>query len=76
MKRFIQRFSDKITGILSGFDRLVLRGTLRSIAYPKGMMHLLWNKQVLLKDFGAYAQTVTEELHAAKAHCLLTLQQD
>ena len=25
MKRFIQCFSDKIIGVLSGFDRLVLR---------------------------------------------------
>jgi hypothetical protein len=36
MKGFIQRFADKITGVLSGFDRLVLRGTLRPIAYARG----------------------------------------
>ncbi len=62
MKRFIQCFSDKITGVLSGFDRLVLRATLRAIVYPEGMMGLLWNKQVLLKDFAPYAQTTTERL--------------
>ncbi len=62
MKRFIQCFSDKITGVLSGFDRLVLRATLRAIVYPEGMMGLLWNKQVLLKDFAPYAQSTTERL--------------
>jgi len=59
MKRFIQRFSDKVMGVLSGFDRLVFRGTLRQIAYPRGMMGFLWYKQVRLKDFGNYVWQVT-----------------
>ena len=37
MKRFIQRFSDKITGVLNGFDRLILRGTLRELTYIREM---------------------------------------
>ena len=52
MQRFIHRFSNNIIGILNGFDRLVLRGTLRKIAYARGMKGFLWHKQVLLKDFG------------------------
>lgn len=65
MTRFIQRFADKITGVLSGFDRLVLRGSLRYLRYPGGMMRLLWKRQVLLKEFGSYAQGVTEQLKRA-----------
>jgi hypothetical protein len=60
MKRFIQRFGEKIIGVVGGFDRLVLRGTLRSIAYPFGMMGFLWHKRVPLKDFGGYVRKVTE----------------
>jgi hypothetical protein len=63
MERFIQRFGEKIIGVLNGFDRLVFRGTLRSIAYPFGMKGFLWHKQVKLKDFGSYVQKVT---HAVK----------
>jgi len=63
--RFIQRFGDKITGVLSGFDRLVLRGSLRAIVSVKGMKNLLWHKQVLLKDFGRWAQGMTEQLKEA-----------
>jgi hypothetical protein len=37
MWRFIQRFSDKITGNLIGFDRLVLRGTIRYLHELKGL---------------------------------------
>ena len=63
--RFIQRFGDKITGVLSGFDRLVLRGSLRSIVYPQGMKKLLWHKQILLKHFGNWAERMTEQLKDA-----------
>ena len=34
--RFIQRFGDRITGVLSGFDRLVLRGSLLAIPETAG----------------------------------------
>lgn len=65
MNRFIQRFSDKITGVLNGFDRLIIRGTLRRIAYARGMKGFLWHRQVLLKDFRSYVERITKELRAA-----------
>ena len=37
MKRFLERHSDRITGTLSGFDRVLFRGTLRSIAHVSGL---------------------------------------
>jgi hypothetical protein len=63
--RFIQRFQDKITGILSGFDRIVIRGALRRIISVEGLRSLLWHKQVLLKDFGNWAEALTEQLKQA-----------
>lgn len=71
MQRFIQRFSDKITGVLSGFDRLVLRGTLRQIIYARGMKGFLWHRQVLLKDFGPYVESVTKQLKEASCQAAL-----
>ena len=62
MERFIQRFGEKIIGVLNGFDRLVFRGTLRSIAYPRGLGGFLWHKQVKLKDFGKYVYQVCEKV--------------
>ena len=38
MKEFIAKHKEEITRVLSGFDRLVFRGTLRPISYPEGMM--------------------------------------
>lgn len=65
MKRFIQLFSDKVIGVINGFDRLVLRGTLRQIAYPRGMMGFLWYQQVPLKDFGKYVLKTSRKVKEA-----------
>jgi hypothetical protein len=59
VQQFIAKHQDQISGVLSGFDRLVLRGTLRSIAYTEGLHQYLWNNQILLKDFGAHVELVS-----------------
>src|SRR2546422_8770658 len=64
MQQFIAKHQDQIAGVLSGFDRLVLRGTLPSIAYGQGMSQYLWASQVLLKNFGAHVEQVSERLKA------------
>ena len=65
MNRFVEKYSSKLVGVISGFDRLVLKGTLRPLSYSAGMMNFLYEKQVLLKDFGCYAQEVSELLKEA-----------
>jgi hypothetical protein len=37
MKRFLERHRNRITGTLSGFDRMLFRGSLRSITHCKGV---------------------------------------
>ena len=65
MQQFIAKHQDQISGVLSGFDRLVFRGTLRSIAYAQGMSQYLWNNQILLKEFGSHVEQVSQRLKAA-----------
>ncbi|MCI0407236.1 MAG: hypothetical protein L0191_01515 [Acidobacteria bacterium] len=65
MKRFIARHAEKILGVLSGLDRLVLRGTLRRIAYVEGLGRYLNWRRVLLKEFGDFAARMTERVRAA-----------
>ena len=36
MKLFLQHCADRVTGVLSGFDRLMLHGSLRLFAYQAG----------------------------------------
>lgn len=64
MERFVTRHSDRIVAILAGFDRLLFRGTLRSIAYVKGLDIFLSSHRVLYKDFGTFAAGVSDRLKA------------
>jgi hypothetical protein len=63
--RFIQQYEKDVIGHLSGFDRLVLRGTLRALAVKSGMLSYLWNVGVLLKDFGKLFKEKSEQLKEA-----------
>ncbi len=65
MNPFIQKYGEKITGTLSGWDRIVFRGTLRMLCFVDGMMGYLAHVGVLLKDFGEHAQAMTARLIAA-----------
>ncbi|MBA3257255.1 MAG: hypothetical protein H0T64_11490 [Pyrinomonadaceae bacterium] len=62
MKRFLERHSGRITGTLSGFDRVLFRGTLRSIAHVSGLEVFLYSQHVLFKDFGAYAERLSQRI--------------
>jgi hypothetical protein len=55
MHEFIARHRPQIAGTVSGFDRLVFRGTLRKIAHVGGFKGYLWANDLLLKDFGTHA---------------------
>lgn len=65
MKLFLQKYSRDVTGVLSGFDRLIFRGTIRQIASVTGMLSYLWGAQVLLKDFGKHVLAVSRRLKEA-----------
>ncbi len=41
MEAFIQRHQPSVIGVLSGFDRMRFRGTLRSICYSEGVDRFL-----------------------------------
>ncbi len=65
MKQFMTKYAGKIKGVLSGFDRLVFRGTLRSLCYVGGLEAYLRHVDVLLKDFGRHVEEVSSQVKAA-----------
>ena len=73
MEHFTQKYAKKTTGVLSGFDRLVLRGTMRLIAHKGGMMGYLSMENVLLKDFSMFVQEKTAVLK--QASCKAAIEQ-
>ena len=62
MQEFIAKYREKLQGVISGFDRLVFRGTLRAISYAAGMNAYLCRKQVWLGDFAEHVEAVSERL--------------
>jgi len=73
MKQFIAKYAEQINGTLSGFDRLVFRGTLRALSYDQGMKDYLSNTHVLLKDFKEHVYAVSERLKTASLAAITAL---
>lgn len=64
MNDFTRKFQDQLQGTLSGFDRLVFRGTLWKDAVA-GMKGYLWAHHLGAKDFGAHAEQMSKQVKAA-----------
>ena len=70
---FLQQFGGVIRGVLSGFDRLLFRGTWRHRASPDGLRYYLRANEVKHVDFKAHSLRVTDQLvtaSLAQAHDL------
>jgi hypothetical protein len=65
VENFVARHAPLVTSTLSGFDRLVFRGTLRPLMWHRGMhFYLAWTK-VRLLDFKAFALKTSERVKEA-----------
>ena len=59
---FVAKHSADVIGVLCGFDRLRLRGTLRALYQPTVLLRYLFVCQVLLKGFKNYAMSLTQRI--------------
>ena len=65
MKQFIAKFESQIQGTLSGFDRVLFRGSLRRLTHSQGMkMYLIQNK-ILCKEYLDHVKKVSQDLKQA-----------
>jgi hypothetical protein len=62
MNEFVQRHGSSVIGVLSGWDRMLFRGTYRMLATARGLMNYLWKVQVKLKEFSGWSQALTEQI--------------
>ncbi len=65
MKQFIARFEDQIQGTLSGFDRVVFRGSLRRLTHSQGMKMYLIQNGILCKQYQDHVKQVSQEVKEA-----------
>ena len=65
VQEFLARHGDDVTGVISGFDRVRLRASLRYLYEPSFMRRYLSTAHVLLKDFAGYVSGWTGRVRAA-----------
>jgi len=52
MERFLERHQSRVTGGLTGFDRILFQGTLRSLSHLDGLQRFLKYHGILYEDSG------------------------
>ena len=65
VRRFLARHAANVTGVVSGFDRVVFRGSLPRLLRTLGMYYFLNESGVRLLDFKAYVQRITKQIQCA-----------
>jgi hypothetical protein len=73
MQQFIEKYGDQIQGVVTGWDRLVLRGSVRRLNYgwwdeglqgfvARGMEEYLWQNKLLFKDYLQHVKQASEQV--------------
>jgi len=70
MKKFLQNFDDYINGILTGFDRIILKGHIKHFYYNNNFYYFLSQENVKLKDFKSYVLKVTADIKTPINHLI------
>jgi hypothetical protein len=65
MQQFTARFKNIIQGVVSGFDRLLFRGSLRQLNHAHGMEVFLYMNSILFKDYEKYVKDVSQRVKRA-----------
>ena len=74
MEGFIQKYQKNVTGVLSGWDRVRIRGMQRILANVGGMMSFLSHVGVRLKDFGAFVERTCLQVRQASEQAARQLE--
>ena len=56
------RYDDRIAGVLSCYDRVVITGTLPTVCYAEGMTRVLRARGIPIFDYPAFAMTLRERV--------------
>ena len=82
MNQFIEKYKGEIAGQVSGFDRLIFRGSLRRLNYgrwnpqlqafvAKGMEEYLWQNNILFKHYATTMKTISDRVKVASLRPLV-----
>src|ERR1700712_4709878 len=63
----VERYDDRIAGVLSCYDRVVVTGTLPTVCYADGVTRFLDASQIRVFDYPAFAMTLRDLVREAAA---------
>jgi hypothetical protein len=63
-----ERYDDRIAGVLSCYDRVVITGTLPTVCYAAGMTRFLYASGIRIFDYPLFAQTLRERVRDGAAN--------
>lgn len=62
MTLLTDRYADKIQGVLSCYDRMVIQGTLQGFHYPEAMSWFLRTRNIRIFDYPQFAKSLKEDI--------------
>jgi len=57
-----ERYDDRLAGVLSCYDRMVMTGTVPVICYAEGMTRFLYAKGIRIFDYPGFAQSLRDRV--------------
>ena len=64
MELLTERHMDRLAGVLSCYDRIVITGTLPGVCFALGMTSFLYAKGVRIFDYARFAEPLRERIRA------------
>jgi hypothetical protein len=58
----LERYDDRIAGVLSCYDRVVITGTLPTVCYAEGMTRFLYATGIRIFDYAKFAEPLREQV--------------
>ena len=65
MQQFIAKFEKDIQGVMSGFDRVLFRGSLRRLTHSLGMKWYLAQNDILCKQYEDHVKGISQRVKQA-----------
>ena len=63
----VERYDERIAGVLSCYDRVVITGTLPGVCYAEGMTRFLHANGVRIFDYPQFAMTLRDRVRERAA---------
>jgi len=64
MASLLKRYHDRIRGVISCYDRVIIQGTLPGFCYVQGMTSYLYAQKIRIFDYAQWAEALKEQIRA------------